>query len=486
MVFSSTVFLFLFLPIVFLGCLVLRRSLQNSWLLLMSVLFYAWGEPIYVLLMLVSIAGNYCLGLLVHYSKKKPKAARLYLWSAIVFNLGILAYFKYGNFFVDNANRLLESIGWTGIDLPPVLLPIGISFFTFQALSYVIDVYRGEGDVQKNPLNLGLYISLFPQLIAGPIVRFHDVAKQIQDRVTTLWDLEYGVKRFIIGLAKKVLVANVVAAAADQIFDGVPADQLTPGLAWLAVLCYTAQIYFDFSGYSDMAIGLGRMFGFHYLENFRWPYVSQSITEFWRRWHISLSSWFRDYLYIPLGGNRCAPWRNYANLVIVFLLCGLWHGASWTFMFWGLYHGCFLVAERLLGKHWPPMPRIVRHVYVMLAAMVGWVFFRADDFGYAVAVLKAMVGIASGDGSVYYTALYLNSEVAVTLAVAFVFSMPVTPYLVERYQEYIEKRKSHGEAPLWFAGVAQSATILVLVGVLFYSVVHLSSSTYNPFIYFRF
>ena len=332
MLFSSPVFLFVFLPLLLAAYFIAPRLLHNSVLLIASLLFYTWGEPRLVGVMLMAIAANYLLGLWVQrvrLTRAGPYVASL----AVTFNLGVLGYFKYSEFFISNVIALLPT--WT----------TGISFYIFQAMSYVIDVYRGTTAAQRNPLNLALYVVFFPQLIAGPIVRYVDVAHELDSRAVDLADFAHGMRRFVTGLGKKMLIANSCAAVADVLFAA-PPQQLPANVAWLGLICYSLQIYFDFSGYSDMAIGLGRMFGFHFVENFNYPYAAQSITDFWRRWHISLSSWFRDYLYIPLGGNRCGLWRTAFNLVIVFLLCGLWHGAEWTFVVWGAVHGCLLIVER--------------------------------------------------------------------------------------------------------------------------------------------
>ncbi|MHC4201080.1 MAG: MBOAT family O-acyltransferase, partial [Planctomycetota bacterium] len=408
MVFSSPIFLFLFLPFVLvLYVISVRRELRNPVLLVASLFFYAWGETWFVLIMVASMAANYLFGLWVDRVRERPWA-KLAVACAVVFNLGLLGAFKYANFLVDNLNALSSVVGIPPVGLGKVHLPIGISFFTFQAMSYVIDVYRRDAEVQRNPVNVALYISLFPQLIAGPIVRYRDVAKQLVERVMSREDFAYGVRRFIMGLAKKVLIANVVGGAADGIFGnphaspavaGVPLGHLTPALAWLGVVCYTVQIYFDFSGYSDMAIGLGRMLGFRFLENFNYPYVSRSVREFWKRWHISLSTWFRDFLYVPLGGSRRTPARTHVNLVAVFLLCGLWHGASWTFAIWGLYHGVFLVAERTRFGRWiGSLPAPAGHLYTLLVVLAGWVIFRAETASQAAAFLAAMMGFARGAG----------------------------------------------------------------------------------------
>ncbi|MGB5708663.1 MAG: MBOAT family O-acyltransferase, partial [Arenicellales bacterium] len=344
MVFSSVLFLFLFLPVVLLLYWVIPNKWRNSFLLIVSLTFYAWGEGLFVGIMLLSIAMNYVFGLAIE--RGNARAGRLWVGIAVMANLALLGVFKYANFLVENINTLFSSTGIQLITIDQIHLPIGISFFTFQAMSYVIEVHRRVMPAQTNLLNLGLYIALFPQLIAGPIVRYHDIAAQLKTRFVNAGQVAYGIERFVIGLGKKVLIANPMGAVADEIF-ALPPDSITATVAWTAVACYSLQIYFDFSGYSDMAIGLGRMFGFKFLENFNYPYISQSIQEFWRRWHISLSNWFRDFLYLPLGGNRRGPGRTYFNLLIVFLLCGLWHGASWNFVVWGLLHGSFLVLERI-------------------------------------------------------------------------------------------------------------------------------------------
>ncbi len=350
MLFSSPVFLFGFLPLLLVFYFLCPKSLRNVLLLLASLWFYAWGEPSLVVLMLISTAMNYGLGCWVDVTRERP-ASKWILAFAVALNLSFLVYYKYAGFLIDSLNSLLAFVGTPSLGRPEVTLPIGISFYTFQAMSYVIDVYRGQAQAERNPINVALYIALFPQLIAGPIVRYTDVAAQIKVRSIDRDSFAYGIQRFIVGLGKKMLIANSAASVADAAFE-IPDNQLSLAVAWLGILCYTVQIYFDFSGYSDMAIGLGRMFGFKFLENFNYPYIAKSVTDFWRRWHISLSTWYRDYLYIPLGGNRCAPWRVSLNLMIVFVLCGLWHGASWNFAIWGIYHGSFLMLERgRLGRN---------------------------------------------------------------------------------------------------------------------------------------
>ena len=352
MLFTEPTFLFLFLPVL-LALYFITGSREHAsygnWLLLVaSVIFYAKGGGAFTWLMLGSIAFNYWMAIAVDRARG-GHAARRWLAFAVAVNLVVLGVFKYANFLVENVNALFGILGGPRVDVPRVLLPIGISFFTFHAISYVVDVYRRDATAQKSPVHAALYLLLFPQLIAGPIIRYRDIADQLARRIVSVDDFACGIRRFVIGLAKKVLIANVVAGPADKIF-AMPLAELSPAHAWLGIVCYTLQIYFDFSGYSDMAIGLGRMFGFRFPENFRWPYIADSVQEFWRRWHISLSTWFRDYLYVPLGGNRVSPARRYRNLITVFFLCGLWHGASWNFVIWGLWHGAFLVVERVIGR----------------------------------------------------------------------------------------------------------------------------------------
>ncbi|NUQ22351.1 MAG: MBOAT family protein [Saprospiraceae bacterium] len=471
MVFSSTTFLFAFLPVVLLGHALLRGIPgRNAFLLAFSLLFYAWGEGWGLILMLCSIALNYASGLLI---ERQPAHARRWLIMALVVNLGLLVGFKYANFLVDNLNMVLLWNDLPALYLAPVHLPVGISFFTFQALSYVVDVYRGETPAQRNPLRIALYISLFPQLIAGPIVRYVDVRDQMAGRRVSADDFALGIERFIVGLAKKILLADTLAYTADKLFEA-PADALGASAAWLGVVCYAFQIYFDFSGYSDMAIGMGRMLGFHFLENFRFPYFATSVQDFWRRWHISLSTWFRDYLYIPLGGNRRGEKRTFANLLLVFFLCGLWHGASWNFVIWGLFHGTFLILERSAwGRLLQKLPLLVRHAYLILTVLIGWVFFRADSLAQAIDYLKAMVG--ANTAPTYYAGLFLNIETMLTLAAAAFLSLPYYARLAARI-----------EAPAFGTQWPRLIHRSALIGLFALSVITLINSTYNPFIYFRF
>ncbi|MCC7012039.1 MAG: MBOAT family protein [Planctomycetes bacterium] len=476
MLFSSPVFLFLFLPLVLALVALAPRRLRNTVLFVTSLVFYAWDRPAIALVMALSIAVNWALGLAVEGAS--PRRTKLVIGLALAFNLGLIGFYKYWNFLWDN----LESLG-LGLERFPahaIELPIGISFFTFQALSYVIDVSRGEGRAQRNPLDFGLYIALFPQLIAGPIVRYRDIARQLVERSTTLPGFASGVRRFVVGLGKKMLIANVLAEVAKKIFALEPGT-LDCGTAWLGALCYTAQIYFDFSGYSDMAIGLGRMLGFEFLENFDYPYVARSVTEFWRRWHISLSSWFRDYLYIPLGGNRRGTARTYLHLLVVFCLCGLWHGAAWNFVVWGLYHGAFLVLERAVrgeraaSRSWLGWP------YTVLVVVVGWVFFNAPSLSHALSYVAALFGGGSGDGRAVHAGLFLDPLVVTVLAAAALGSTPWLRALVAWH----ERRVASGARDV-LASALELGSVALVFAVLALSTMMLSGGTFNPFIYFRF
>ena len=469
MVFSSAVFLFIFLPVVF----VLSRVLpgiraKNILLLIASLLFYAFGEPVYILLMLASILVNFTAGRLLPLCGKGLD--KLVLALAVVLNLGMLSLFKYTDFFLTTVNQVFS----LEIPLTGIALPVGISFFTFQGLSYVIDVYRDREMCAKSIVKLALYISLFPQLIAGPIVIYHDVANQIDHRETTPELTADGIRRFVLGLGKKLLLANTAGRMADLVFTAT-AQQLDIRVAWLGALCYCLQIYFDFSGYSDMAIGLGRMFGFQFLENFNYPYVSSSIKEFWRRWHISLSSWFRDYLYIPLGGNRKGKLRTEANKGIVFFCTGLWHGASWNFVLWGLWHGVFIILEDLLPKG-GKVRRAIGHVTTPLIVLLGFVLFRADTLGDAGRIFSQMftgVDFTLQSDALLRTLLSPLNIVTVVLGTA--FSLPLLPRM---------KAYAQGEGKA--AAALRAGSYLACGGLFLLCVMNLAGSAFNPFIYFRF
>ena len=473
MVFSSFVFLIYFLPITVLGYYLMPGKGKNLWLLLASLIFYAWGEPKYIILMLVSILINYGLGLLIE--KENSQAGRkAWMIFSVIYNLGILVWFKYLHFFADTVDSVFGlSLVKQHPFLETITMPIGISFFTFQILSYVIDVYRKEVKAQRNPLKLALYISLFPQLIAGPIVRYIDVAEQIEHRTITFDKAYRGTVRFMRGFIKKVLLSNTLAQVATMAFD----DKLAVGsmsMAWIGIICYSLQIYFDFSGYSDMAIGLGKIFGFDFLENFNYPYISRSVREFWRRWHISLSSWFRDYLYIPLGGSRKGAWRTYRNLFIVFFVTGLWHGASYNFILWGLFHGMFLVLERWkLGAFLERIPQVFRHIYTLLIVMIAWVFFRAETLPEAGQYLLQMVNVTHWNWNVVYT--NINPEQVAFMILGILFSLPVVDRFTERFVENGRRKQ------VW-----NSLYLAVVGGGFILSICYMTGSGFNPFIYFRF
>lgn len=468
MVFSSLVFLFVFLPGIIFLYYISKDNYKNYLILVASLFFYAWGEPIYIVIMLISIVVNFIFGKKV--CKDNDKNNRnIWLFMSIMFNISMLGIFKYTGFFIENINRMFGN----NITNPGIALPLGISFFTFQAMSYVIDVYRDDAKVQKNLLHLALYISLFPQLVAGPIVRYQTVADQIENRKHTVQKFENGVSRFIIGLSKKVLLSNSLGMLADSVFN-TQIYELTVLSAWLGIIAYSLQIFFDFSGYSDMAIGLGNMFGFEFLENFNYPYISKSASEFWRRWHISLGSWFKDYIYIPLGGSKKGKLRNYINLFIVWFLTGFWHGASWTFIAWGLYFGILIAIEKaflgkILDKIYPP----ISHLYLVLVVMIGWIFFRSNSFTYAFNYIKLLFGL---DNNLLYnnlTIMYLN-DYGYILILSVIFSIPIIPILKNKLHEFKETHAYY---------IIKSIVFMSMFGAI---VIELVNSTYNPFLYFRF
>lgn len=468
MVFSSMTFLCVFLPIVFIMYHVMPSlHVKNGLLIIASLLFYAYGEPKHVLLMIFSIVMNYLFGRLL--DSKNERLRRAVVTLAVCVNLGLLFVFKY----LDMALKTVNQISHSAIPMANLALPIGISFFTFQALSYVIDVYRREVEVEKNLFHVVLYISFFPQLIAGPIVKYHDIQAQISSRMADSKEIAEGTRRFILGLAKKVLISNVMAVAADALF-AVPAGELNILSAWTAALAYLFQIYFDFSGYSDMAIGMGRIFGFTFQENFRYPYVSQSIQEFWRRWHISLSTWFKEYLYIPLGGNRKGKVRTCVNKLIVFISTGLWHGANWTFVIWGLWHGMFMLLEEIVPIR--KLPRLIRHIYTLLVVCLGFVMFRADTFTQGIQMTgKMLAGWSFGTVQMNIVLQQMTPLFILTFIIAIIGCMPVLKW-VEDWEKRTRARRQVME-PLGYL----SSFVLLMLCML-----SLSSGTYNPFIYFRF
>lgn len=478
MVFSSPIFLFFFLPALIAVYFCTPKQFKNLLLLFASLLFYAWGEGFYIALMLISISVNYIFGRLI----EGQSNSKVYLGLGVLVNLVILVSYKYSNFIVDNLNSALDIAHIPAFNLAPVHLPLGISFFTFQAISYLIDIHRKEIVSQTSIVKLGLYIALFPQLIAGPIVRYKTIIAEIDSRHVSSKMFAEGAERFVYGLAKKMLIANPLGYAVDVIFD-LPISELPTHVVWLGILFYALQIYFDFSGYSDMAIGLGRMFGFRFLENFNYPYSAQSLQDFWRRWHISLSSWFRDYLYIPLGGNRLSELRTYGNLFIVFVLCGLWHGASWNFLIWGLFHGLVLSIERaglsrLIEWLWAP----VRHLYLIVVVLVSWVFFRAEDLIDAIHYLKSMFRF--NFSSVPFEFLdAIKIDVLFALLFGLILSTPIfRQWFLSNVGDDV---KQDSEITVWERWTPYLRFVLVSC-LLFLSAMSLASTTHNPFIYFRF
>lgn len=470
MVFSSLVFLFVFLPIVLILYYISNDKLKNYILLLSSLFFYAWGEPKYIFLMVISISVNYIFSIKV---SKDTKTKKLWLIFSLAFNLGILIVFKYTNFLV----KIINSAVNTNWHLPYISLPLGISFFTFQIMSYLIDVYRNDSEVQKNIFDLALYISLFPKLIVGPIVQYRKVGKQIRNRKHSFNKFALGVERFIIGLGKKVIFSEQLGVVADVTFNSQISDLSVMG-GWLGVLCYTLQIYYDFSGYSDMAIGLGKMFGFDFPENFNYPYISQSISEFWRRWHISLGNWFRDYVYIPLGGNRSGLKKQCRNLFIVWLLTGIWHGADWTFIVWGLYYGVLIIFEKLFMGRWlHKLPEVFRHVYLLFWIMIGWIFFRSESIIQAKNFIKVIMGI--NDNLLYDNSFltYIdNSGYLIILAILF------STNIIPKMKDFM-KRKNKNLLENNFGYCLHS---IFLSSILFIVIILLVNSTYKPFLYFNF
>ena len=476
MLFSSMTFLFVFLPLLLSLYYLCKKELRNYILLAASVCFYAWGEPKYFLVMMLIVMINYINALLIDRYRSRKK---LFVTLAILVNFGVLGYFKYTNFLIENLNHIFRNT----LDPIHVIMPIGISFYIFQSVSYLMDVYREEIPPQKDFYKLFLFISLFPQMIAGPILKYHDVAQQIDHREFQFEHFVYGVKRFIIGLAKKMLIANVMGAVADRIFEA-NGFHYPFWMTWVGALAYTFQIYYDFSGYSDMAIGLGAMFGFRFLENFNYPYISRTITEFWRRWHISLSTWFKEYLYIPLGGNRVSKSRNYFNLFVVFLATGIWHGASWNFVVWGLWHGFFIILEKLISlpkKEFRATGKIFCRIYTLLVVVIGWVLFRAETLSDALIYLKRMFCISRKSEVLEDWRMFLSCEEILIFATALLCSMPLFRNIVSCPEEGIPPQIPAGKK------IYLLTSGNILIGILFLlAVVKIATSTYNPFIYFRF
>lgn len=469
MLFSSITFLFMFLPIVLAVYYIVPYKVKNIVLLLASLFFYAWGEPVYVILMVLSIIFNYFCGRDIAAYADDPQRAKRNMIFAVAVNLLLLGFFKYYGFLLDSLNAVLP------VDIPyrELPLPIGISFYTFQALSYILDVYWKKAEHQKNILYFALYITMFPQLIAGPIVRYTDIEKQLRRRRMSAVKIGQGVMLFIMGLAKKVVLANATGAVFEEI-AAVPTGSLSVLTAWLGAVCYAFQIYYDFSGYSDMALGLGKMFGFEFRKNFDYPYVSKSVTEFWRRWHISLSSWFREYVYIPLGGNRCSVSRNIFNLMVVWALTGMWHGAAWNFIAWGVYYGVILVMEKYVwGASLDNMPAVVQHIYTGVIVLVGWVFFFSPSLGYSLRYLFAMIGGGAGivdAGGVFL--LYTNWLLyLLAIAGASSFGSRLIRAVINKFRGF---------------SMRMAAAVVVYIGIFLVTVSFLVTDTFNPFLYFRF
>lgn len=468
MVFSSIVFLFTFLPITLILYYISPRKMKNIVLLLISLIFYAWGEPVYVFLMMFTTVFDYLIGLLINkYRRNKIKSKRIFIFAVLV-NLGILGFFKYYGFVIENINSVFSlNIGYN--QLP---LPIGISFYTFQTLSYVIDVYLDKVKVQKSLISFGLYVTMFPQLVAGPIVRYTDIDYQLKHRTHSMNKFGEGVDRFIQGLSKKVLLANNIGMIFTSI-QQYDASEISVLTAWLAIAAYTLQLYFDFSGYSDMAIGLGKMLGFDFIENFNYPYISKSVTEFWRRWHISLGSWFREYVYIPLGGNRCSTIFQLRNLCIVWFLTGLWHGADWNFILWGLYYGLILIIEKFLLKDiLEKMPGFIQHIYTMVLVMIGWTFFGIESIQKSLEYIKVMFFL-NGNKIIDSTFIYYLHTNLILLIILILCS---TPIVNKVFKKIIQNGRMEG--------VTLAVTVQFVL--LFLSIAYLVNETYNPFLYFRF
>lgn len=463
MVFSSILFLFRFMPIAFLLYYLSPRKLKNLTLLIISLVFYCWGEVRYFPIMIASIVVDYVASNGIERHRDDPRTCKLFLLMSVVFNLGMLGFFKYTNFFISNLNALLG----TSLEYLSITLPLGISFYTFQTMSYTIDVYRGKVQAERNIIDFGAFVVLFPQLIAGPIVRYTDVARELKTRQLKLDRIEDGVGTFIMGLGRKVLIANACGALWTEV-EYIGFANISTPLAWLGILAFTLQIYFDFSGYSLMAIGLGRMLGFEFPENFNYPYVSRSITEFWRRWHMTLGSWFREYVYIPLGGNRVSVRRHIFNMFVVWGLTGLWHGASWNFVLWGLYFFVLLVLEKYLYKDFLDRHPIFSHFYLVVLVIISWALFAITDLSQVGVFMGRLFSGAGGTDWMYYLRNY-----GVVLLLGCVFSAPVVPTLSN-------KLKAMGKK--WY----QPLRIVLLLGVLVLSVAYLVDATYNPFLYFRF
>ena len=468
MVFSSIIFMFTFLPLSLLMYYIMPKGMKNLILLLISLIFYAWGEPIYVLLMVFTIIFDYIMARLINKSRNEKIKFKIIFIFTLFINILILGFFKYYGFLIDNINNIFN----LSIKYKQLALPVGISFYTFQTLSYIVDVYLDKVRVQKNIVSFALYVTMFPQLVAGPIVKYSDIDYQLDNRKESFNKFGYGVERFLRGLAKKVLLANNIGIVWTTI-QGMDINNISVLTSWIGIIAYTFQIYFDFSGYSDMAIGLGKMFGFDFIENFNYPYISKSVTEFWRRWHISLGTWFREYIYIPLGGNRTSTSKHIRNLFVVWLFTGLWHGASWNFVVWGLYYGFILLMEKMvLNKVLIKLPNFIKHIYTMILVIIGWVFFGSTSLSVAMDYIKVMFGISGNQlidsAALYY--LYTNIKLFIILGIC---ATPIISIIFNKIIDIGEKK-----------GIVFAVIVNIMIIIL--STAYLVNETYNPFLYFRF
>lgn len=467
MVFSSSVFIFMFLPLSLVSYYISGKKIKNYILLLASLFFYAWGGMNYLKVLIISILINYIFGLLLDKTIDKKHLRMFFLILGIILNLALLFYYKYYDFFLENINTIFNM----NLELKKIVLPIGISFFTFQGMSYIIDIYRNDGKVNKNIFSVALYISLFPQLVAGPIIKYKAVDEQIRNRKESIDYFSYGINRFVIGLGKKIIISDMLGAMSDNIFLLANSSGIDMITAWIGAICYTLQIYFDFSGYSDMAIGLGHLFGFKFPENFNYPYISRSITEFWRRWHISLSTWFKEYLYIPLGGNRRG--NVYFNLVVVFLVTGLWHGASWNFVIWGLWHGLFMIIERLIrDKAWyKKIPLITKIFITLFIVIIGWVLFKATTLKEGLRYLSIMFGLVNFSNITFEFTYFISRKFILLIIIGIIASTPIPKNIFNRYK-----------------GIKAFELIKTILIILLFIVliIFMVNSTYSPFIYFQF
>lgn len=467
MLFSSSVFIFIFLPLVLFLYYISGKKIRNYILLLASLIFYAWGGVNYLKILMVSILINYIFGLLIDKTVDRSHLRKFILILGIILNLALLFYYKYYDFFIENINNILNM----NLELKRIVLPIGISFFTFQGMSYIIDIYRNDGKVNKNIFSVALYISFFPQLVAGPIIKYKTIDEQIRVRKESIDYFSYGINRFVIGLGKKIIISDMLGAISDNIFLLANSSGIDMITAWIGAICYTLQIYFDFSGYSDMAIGLGHLFGFKFPENFNYPYISRSITEFWRRWHISLSTWFKEYLYIPLGGNRRG--NVYFNLFVVFLVTGLWHGASWNFVIWGLWHGMFMIIERVIrNENWyKKIPSFIKIFITLFIVIIGWVLFKATTLEEGLKYLSIMFGLSNFSNITFEYTYFISRKFIVLIIIGIMASTPIFKKIFNRYR-----------------GIKVFELIKTILIILLFiiSIIFMVNSTYSPFIYFQF